>query len=109
MATYKLVQGDTAPQLRLALSNTQTGVATDLTGATVTLHFRASGSTTLLFSRPAIIVAPATNGIAIVAWGIGDLDRDAGEYEGEVEVVLGTGERETIYDILQFELREDFA
>jgi hypothetical protein len=49
----KLVQGDTGPQLRLTLTDEDTGTATDLTGATVTLHFRAAGSTTVIFSRTA--------------------------------------------------------
>jgi hypothetical protein len=34
---------------------------------------------------------------------------DAGDYEGEVEVVRSTGVRETIYDLLKFKVREDFA
>lgn len=109
MATIKLVQGDTAPQLRLTLTDTLNGAAIDLTGATVTLHFRAAGTTTLLFSRQAVVLAPAANGIAVLAWNVGDLDVPAGDYEGEVEVVLASGLRETLFDTLQFTLREDFA
>lgn len=109
MSIIKLVRNDTAPQLRLAFTDTQTGVATDLTDATVTLHFRAVNTTTSLFSRAATILSPATNGVAILEWQVGDLDRAAGEYEGEIEVVLGTGERETIFDLLQFVIREEIA
>jgi hypothetical protein len=109
MSTIKLVRNDTAPQLRLAFINTQTGSATDLTAATVTLHFRAVNTTTALFSRVATISPPATNGIAVLGWLVGDLDHPAGEYEGEVEVVLGTGTRETIFDLLEFEIREEIA
>jgi len=45
----------------------------------------------------------------VLQWAVGDLDQDAGEYEGEVEVVLGSAVRETIFNVLQFELRDDFA
>jgi hypothetical protein len=109
MATIKLVRKDTSPQLKLTLTDTITGNAINLTGATVTLHFRAAESTTLLFSRPAIVLSPATAGIAVVAWQTTDLDRDAGDYEGEVEVVMADGSRETMFDVLQFTLRDDFA
>ena len=51
MATFKYVQGDTGPQLKVALTNETTSGVFDLSGATVTLHLRAAGETTVLFSR----------------------------------------------------------
>ena len=40
MATsFKYVQGDTGPQIKLTLTEDDTGALTDLTAATVTLHF----------------------------------------------------------------------
>jgi hypothetical protein len=72
------------------------------------MHFRAANSTTLLFSRPASILSPATAGFAILQWIVGDLNQPAGEYTGEVEVVLASGVRETNFSVLQFELRDDF-
>jgi hypothetical protein len=110
MSTIKLVRNDTGPQLRLTLTDSlQLVAAVDLTGATVTLHLRAIDTTTVLLSRNATILAPATNGIAVVVWQTADLDLDAGEYEGEVETVLASGLRETIFDPLQFTVREDFT
>jgi hypothetical protein len=109
MSTIKLVRNDTGPQLRFTITDSLTGTAIDLTGATVTLHFKAVNSDVLLFSRAALVVPPATNGVAVLEWQNGDLDVDAGEYVGEVEVVTGIGMRETIFNVLQFELREDFA
>jgi hypothetical protein len=79
-----------------------------LTSATVTLHLRAVDTTTVLVSRNATITSPLT-GVAIIAWQATDLDLDAGEYEGEVETVLASGLRETIFDLLQFTVREDFT
>jgi hypothetical protein len=106
----KLVRGDTKPQLRLTLTNEENNQPINLTGATVTLHFRAVESDTVLFSRPALINPQyAPSGIAYIDWEEGDLDQEAGSYEGEIEIVLADGSRETIYDVLKFKLREDFA
>lgn len=106
----KLVRGDTGPQIRLALTDTITGNPIDLTGAIVTLHFRAAFSDTVLFSRPAFINPDTdTTGVCYVEWAVGDLDKEPGDYDGEVEIVSATGVRETIYEILKFRIREDFA
>lgn len=105
----KLVQGDTRPQVRLTLTDDTTGEAIDLSGATVTLHFRAVGGTSLLFSRQALVnPQEASLGKAIVVWQSGDLNVDPGEYEGEVEIYWSnTGARQTVYDLLKFRVRED--
>ena len=108
MATFKYVQGDTGPQLKVALTNETTSGVFDLTGATVTLHFRAAGETTVLFSRD-FTITDATAGEAVLQWQANDLNQEAGAYEGEIEVVTGAGVRETIFDKLKFKIREDFA
>jgi len=108
MSTIKLVRNDTGPQLRLTLTDSLTGSVVDLTGATVTLHLRAVDTTTVLVSRNATIAAPLT-GVAVIAWQATDLDLAAGEYEGEVETLLASGLRETIFGLLQFTVREDFT
>lgn len=107
----KLVQGDTGPQVRLTLTDDITGKAIDLTGATVTLHFRALGGDKALFSRQ-IYVNPqtTTEGKAVITWAEGDLNVEAGEYEGEIEIFWeATGLRQTIYDLLKFKVRGDVA
>lgn len=108
MATYKYVQGDTGPQLKITLTNETTNAAVDITGATITLHFRAAGETTVLFSRD-FTITDATGGEAVLQWQANDLNQDAGAYEGEIEIVKSTGLRETVYDKLKFRIREDFA
>lgn len=105
----KLVQGDTGPQLKLTLTDEVTGLPIDLSGATVTMKFRASGDETTLFTRTAFInpeVAPA--GECVIAWGAGNLDVEAGAYEGEIEVMFQDTLRQTVYDLLKFTLRQDF-
>lgn len=106
----KLVRGDTAPQIRLTLTDEVTGTPINLIGTTVTLHFRAVGSDTVLFSRPAFINQDiAATGVCVISWEEDDLDVEAGDYEGEIEIVRASGGRETIYDILKFRVREQFA
>ena len=108
--TFKYVQGDTGPQIKVALNEADSGNPVDLTDGTATLHFRAAGEDQILFSR-ALYVNPetATDGVAILQWQVGDLEIDAGAYEGEIEVIRGTGVRETLFDKLKFKIREDFA
>ena len=106
----KLVQGDTGPQIRLTLTNQATNQPIDLTNASVTLHFRAVGSDTVIFSRPAFINPDTdTTGVCVLVWEEGDLDVEEGDYEGEIEVIRGSGESETLYDLLKFKVRKDFA
>jgi len=111
MATsFNYVQGDTGPQIKLSFTDEDTSTASDLTGATVTLHFRAAGDAAVLFSRTLYInPQTASGGEAILQWQTEDLNQEPGVYEGEIEVVRSTGLRETIFDILKFRIREDFA
>jgi len=110
MATaFKYVQGDTGPQLRFTITE-QDGSAANLAGATATLHVRAAGETTLLFSRQLIFLDHSTSpGVAVVQWAEGDLNQDPGSYEGELEIVKSSGLRETLYDKIKIKIREDFA
>ena len=111
MATsFNYVQGDTGPQIKVTLVDEDTNQATDLTGATATLHFRGAGESTVLFSRELFIAADtAATGVAILQWQTNDLNQEAGTYEGELEVVRVNGLRETLYETLRFRIREDFA
>lgn len=107
---FKYVQGDTAPQIKVTLTEEDTGEPVDLAGATVTLHFRLAGQSQVIFSREFYVNPELTHtGVAILNWQSGDLDIAAGAYEGEVEVVRSTGTRETLYDKLQFKIRSDLA
>lgn len=110
--TIKLVQGDNAPQLKLTLTDSTTNSPIDLTAATVTLHVKPKDSSVLSFSRPATIInsQDAQAGICYIVWNNTDLDRAAGYYDAEIEIVwTPTGIRETIYDMLVLLIREDIA
>lgn len=104
-----LVQGDTKPQIKVTLKR-EDDTAQDVTGATIKLHFRPAQSTTLSFSLTGVFTGvDATKGEVVFNFSSGQLDLDPGDYEGEVEVVYSDATRETVYEIIQFVLREDFA
>ena len=110
MTTYYLVQGDDAPQIKVTLTREATGDIIDLSDATVRLKFRKKGTSTVLTTLTS--VAPADDkidGIAIFNWGATELDVPAGNYEGEVEILFTLEDvTETIYETLDFVVREDF-
>lgn len=106
----KLVRNDTAPQIRVTITDEETGNPVNLSNGSVQLHFRRVGATQVLFSKQLWInPETASNGVAVVIWDAGDLNLSAGDYEGEIEVVRSNGMRETVYDILKFKIREEFA
>ena len=105
----ELVSSDTGPQLQFTVTDQLTAAAVNLTSATVVMKFRAVGSTTTLFTRTCSVTDPGSNGIDVLAWQTGDLNRAAGDYEGELEVTSADNSIQTVYDTIQFRLREDFA
>lgn len=104
----KLVQGDTRPQIQLTLTDETTGNAIDITGATVLMKFRASGSDTLVDTLTGIVTnGPA--GSVVIGWNPTTLAVEAGDYEGEVEVTFASGQGvQTVYELLKFKVREEF-
>jgi hypothetical protein len=107
----KIVQGDTGPQIRCSLTDASTGEAIDLTGAQAFMHVRQVGEEALAFSLPLYINPEfASTGQAIAIFRPGDWDREAGEYEAELEVVNpSTGFRQTVFELMRFKLREDLG
>lgn len=104
----KLVQGDTRPQIRVTLTDDNTGLPVDITGATVRLKFRAVGSATLIDTLIGTVIDGA-NGVVAFAWNQSTLNVDAGDYEGEVEVTFAAGAGiQTAYQVLKFQVRAQF-
>tara|TARA_B110000908_G_scaffold79633_1_gene95411 strand:+ start:1707 stop:2096 length:390 start_codon:yes stop_codon:yes gene_type:complete len=108
LGTYKYVQGDTGPQMRFTFTDEDTGLLTDLTGALVTLRLRPTGGSVVLTRELFINPETATNGEAIVIWQEGDLNVTPGTYEAEIEVLLASGVRETLFDVVVLRIRADF-
>jgi len=110
---YYLVQGDTGPQLRITITREDTGLPVDLSSATSVFKFRRVGTETVLTTLTSVAgTEDATNGICLFVWNTGDLDIDPGRYEAEIEVTFQVPEApdeiETVYETVQFILREDF-
>lgn len=104
----KLVQGDTRPIIRLTLKQAN-GSVLDVSAATVAFHFRAAGSETVLATIPCSFETDGSNGAVLLQFPVGTLNVEPGQYEGEVEVDFGGGERQTVYEVLKFQLRAQFA
>lgn len=104
----KLVQGDTLPQVLVSLTDEVTGLPVDVTGASALMRFRALGTTTALASLVGSVLN-GPNGQVVFSWGPTTLNVDPGDYEGEVEVTFSNGARQTVYELLKFKVREDFA
>lgn len=105
-----LVQGDTGPQIKVTLTRSDTGLAEDVSDATIKMHFRKQDTTSVLFTMNNQSTPEQQEiGVCIFIFSSGQLDVDAGYYEGEVEVVFDSGTRETVYEVVEFYVREDFA
>ncbi len=106
----RLVRNDTGPQIQLTLTDEITGSPVNLTGASATLHMKSVATGTVVLSRQlGIPTATASQGLAFIVWGSNDLNQTPGDYDGEVEVLLSTGLRQTVYDVLKFRIRDQFA
>ena len=81
-----------------------------LTGGSVAFKFRAVGTTNTLFTKSAQIGAGAGSGDCTVVLSSADMSNlVAGDYEAEVEVTQQSGARQTVFDPIEFRVREDFA
>ena len=104
----KLVQGDSFPAITLTLRLTD-GTPLRLSDATtvVRVYFRAAGTDTVL-STITCSKLDAENGVVKFGFYNGELDVDPGSYEGEVEVDFG-GDIQTVFEVLKFQVRAEFA
>lgn len=106
----KLVQGDNLPYIRLTLTDPTTGEPINLSdpGVVVRVYFRAAGSTTVLSTILCEKVSGGATGQLRFNFQNGVLDVDPGLYEGEIEVDFD-GQTQTVYDVLKFSIRSQFA
>jgi hypothetical protein len=105
-----LVKDDNGSQLECLITREDTDAAVDLTGATALLKFRKKRTTTILFTLTNITVAPVDlpGGQALFQFSAANLDLPAGLYEGEVQVTFSNSNVETIYELIEFQVRDDF-
>ena len=110
MSTIYLVQGDTGPQIFITVTREDTGTAVDVSGGTARLKVRKKGSSTLDFTLTATDIGDnLEEGKLYFSLDGGQLATIAsGNYEGEVELTLGDGIVETVYERVDIVIREDF-
>lgn len=121
----KLVRNDTGPQIKIVVTDENTGLPVNISGGTVIMRFRKLAESDILATVDGILVtgrelddgtydyaAPydvqGAGGRAVFIWGDTDLDVEPGEYEGEVEITFADGMVQTIYETLRFKVRQDF-
>jgi len=110
MTTLFLVQGDTGPQVQVNLTRADTGAVVDCSNSTCTLAVRSRGSETTLFTVTATNVGTnLADGKLIFSLGNNLTSINAGAYEGEVNVVFSSGIIETVYEVVDFVVRDDFS
>ncbi len=104
----KLVQGDNRPYIRLTLTNSD-GTPMDLSDpdTSVVVHFRASGGAAVLAELTCVKQGTGADGKCYFNFPGTTLDVEPGPYEGEIEVTI-EGEKQTVYDILKFNVRAQF-
>lgn len=126
MSTYiKLVQGDTKPDIIVALNDRMDGSYINVSdaNASVVMKFRKRGTTAVLQEMEGTkltgglqadgtidttITTPGAGGRVSFTWQPGALDVDPGYYEGEITVTYANGSVQTLHDIVKFSLRADF-
>jgi hypothetical protein len=102
LETMYLVVGDTLPNTVFTVIDQTTGLAVNLTGATVRMRIREVGATT----EKAALVCSAVdliNGQVSTAFPAGVLDT-AGTFEAEIEVTFPGGVQ-TMYDKIKLVVR----
>jgi hypothetical protein len=105
----KLVQGNSRPALVCTITDENTGNAVSLSGATCLLKFRELASSTLKATLTGTVTNAAAGEVTFYWASVpGSLDGDPGEYEGEIEITFSDGQKQTVYDVIKFKLREDF-
>lgn len=126
----KLVQGDTRPQIKCVITDANNGQIVDLSGSTVLLKFRKSGTKTILFTLPGYLQAgledangnvsqaapgdayatPGKGGRVAFQFSTGNLDVTPGQYEGEIEVTFPAPNAgiQTVFTPLIFQVRAQF-
>jgi len=89
---FTIKRGDTSPSIQSILKDAA-GVAIDLTGATVSLHMKAVGESTLKIDE-AMTIVNATSGVVRYDWSSSDTNT-AGTYYVEFEVTKADNSVET--------------
>lgn len=108
MATkIKLVQKDNLPNIEVALTYAD-GAPLDVSQATVVVYFRQVGTTVPIATLPCTNKTNGVDGRIVFNFPGATLDVAPGPYEGEIECDFA-GQKQTVYDLLKFNVRAQIA
>lgn len=108
MARIRLVQGDTGPYISFTLKYPD-GTPVDTQGSTVRVHFRPEGEEITPTTLACTPVTDGSDGAYQFNFPGSALDVMPGAYEGEIEIIFDAQNRQTVYDVLKFNVRAQFA
>jgi hypothetical protein len=105
-----LVKDDNGSQIQCILTRENTGLPVNLTGATARLRFRKSKTKTILFTLTNVSgeSIDLTQGQAVFVFSSANLNIPSGLYEGEIEVSFSGVNVESVYELIHFQVRDDF-
>ena len=83
------------------------GTVMNLSDATVVVHFRANGGSTVLSTLQCTKLNGGVGGEVSFNFPGQTLNVEPGSYEGEIEIDFA-GEKQTVYELLKFTVREQF-
>ena len=113
MTTLLLVEGDTKAQIQATITRSDTGSAVDLNNtSSVVMRFRKEFSSTLIATLTGSQGSSGDFASGIVTFDFGSnlVGLAAGEYEGEIELTnSGDSNKETVFEVIKFIIREDFG
>tara|TARA_R110000744_G_scaffold211644_1_gene330756 strand:- start:1966 stop:2310 length:345 start_codon:yes stop_codon:yes gene_type:complete len=110
MSKFFLVKNDNGSRIKATITRSDTGVAVDLSNATPKLKFKKKNTGTLLSTLASSTTSSANKeaGICEFVFTGTDLNINSGDYVGEIEITFSDGTIETIFEELDFTVREDF-
>jgi hypothetical protein len=109
MDIISLVSGDGVANLQVTLVRDDTGLSFNAGGADVNLRLRKKGATNVLSTiNYANDASDTTDGRVVFSMSDFLTTAEAGFYEGEVEVVFADDTTQTVYQIINFRIREQF-
>jgi hypothetical protein len=105
-----LVRNDVGSQISATITREDNGLPVDLRLSTQRLRFRKAGTTAVLFTLTGENLGESAElqGICVFTFSGANLEVDAGRYEGEIEVSFADANIETVYETVQFIVRDDF-
>jgi hypothetical protein len=99
----KLVASDNRPYIVLTLLNPD-DIPINITDAIIVVYFRQAGELNLLATLPCTISDPL-GGICYFNFPDDTLKDLLGAYEGEIEITFSNGDKQSVYDLLKFQVR----